>query len=915
MIHYVNQERPILPGVDLGITQNTLQTITAGNREALQQASNLKTAIANMDLNEAEDGFRTALYDDITKTIDDNSLMDNPYYALDDIIKKQGDIASNPALIGRLNAQKAYKDYQNNIDSRKDISEDTKTWAKELNPYQYQDKLDDKGNIIGGSTWTPSFTPVRDIDMNEVFDAISKQLKPQTSGWSGTSAFLNKDGSISRNYIPGQTTDVWSESSGSYERITEDMISNAINNAFQNNPELAAGARQQYDVLTWKANKGELTPENDNTYNGNGGYYDKNGVAKTYNQYVKDMIDGYASTHAYNNTVSKVSYNNAAIKAAYDAQHPTTPQNNGNPGNGNRNIDLEGYIPRSQQYNLIEAKKSMFGPATAAYNQTTSRIISGLNDFGIKIDTLPDDPKSLYNLINYDNLNDNQKENFDKLVNYYIDQRDKWNSEFNIRESAIRGDGSATEAKAAIAQQIISDLTQGYDVSELLNSENPYAQEYKKVYSNIINNTFGNNDSLTFKAKNANQFNQILINSCYTEDDLRNLGFIVENNSITIPKENSRLILIFNNLLKSGAGYIYGNTNDGRSRRLTQEQSRLSATIRNVAHSVIARDPSTPFFSPITGFIKSKEGFSRRIDRLTNALQKPIEDSNNEVFNTGEESIYVGSSTSVGTSPLDLKNRAIWEATGAPEIKRMIDAAQESYRKYLDGSHIDEPIWEQPEDGVGVSKLVTDIATKEQILKELKYSVQYKDGKFVNAEPHVAFIDGIGVLPAFKYSITNENGETINRDIIFSNFIGDPDYEEINNRPDIVNPRRLVSYRVNGNLPVMIGKLHGNNIEAQWIKDDEFHNTNYRINIAGQPTDIKLTEDQVNQLSIHYNNLINQRDKFVKDIAELQKSNISEEEKRKAINNYILGYIEENPIFYNIFGDQAFDIIQSTLTR
>lgn len=904
MIHYVNQERPILPSVDLGITQNTLQTITAGNREALQQASNLKTAIANMDLNEAEDGFRAALYDDITKTIDDNSLMDNPYYALDDIIKKQGDIASNPALIGRLNAQKAYKDYQNGIDSRKDINEDTKAWAKELNPYQYQDKLDDKGNIIGGSTWTPSFTPVRDIDMNEVFDAISKQLKPQTSGWSGTSAFMNADGSTSRNYIPGQTVSIWSESSGSYERITEDMISNAINNAFQNNPELAAGARQQYDVLTWKANKGELTPENDNTYNGNGGYYDKNGVAKTYNQYVKDMIDGYASTHAYNNTVSKVSYNNAAIKAAYDAQNANASQSNRSSNSGNGDVDLQGLVARSHEYNLIETKKSMFGPATAAYNQTISRVISSLNnDFGIEIDTLPDDPKSLYNLVNYDRLNDNQKANFDKLVNYYIDQRDKWNSEFNIRESAIRGDGSATEAKAAIAQQIISDLSQGYDISELLNSENPYAQEYKKVYGDIINNTFGNNDSLTFKAKNANQFNQILVNNCYTEDDLRNLGFVVENNSITIPKENSRLILIFNNLLKSGVGDIYGNTNDGQSTKITKEQSRFTATARNLNFLGLR---------PFSGIIKSKEGFSRKIDKLTNALQKPIEDSDNEAFNTGEESIYVGSSTSIGTSPLDLQNRAIWEATGAPERKRMIDAAAESFNQYLTGAHIDEPIWEQTENGI--SKLVTNIADKEAILNQLKYGGS--DGKFITQEPHVAFVDGIGVLPAFKYSIKNEDGELINRDIVFSNFIGDPDYEEVNNRPDIVNPRRLASYRLNGNLPVMIGKLHGKNVEAQWINDDETHNNSYyKINFAGQPTEYVLTKDEVNQLSICYNNLIDQRNKFAADIAEVQNSNISEEQKAETIANYILGYVQENPIFYNIFGDQAFDIIQSTLTR
>lgn len=893
---YVLQERPITPGLDLGIVQNTLATITAGNKEALQTQSALRTAIAEMDLNEAEDGFRQALYDDISKTVEDNAIEGNAYYALDDIIKKQGDIASNPALLGRLKAQQAYKQYRTQIDSRNDINQDTKEWAKALNPYHYEDKVDKSGRIIGGSEWNPTMTPVSDIDINQVFDAISKQLKPKSSSWSGGSVFMNADGTTSRNYVPGSTVSVWSESSGSYERITENMISEAINNAFQNNPQLAAAARQQFDVLTWKAEKGDLTPENDSNFNGNGGYFNKSGVAKTYNQYIQDMINGYASTHAYNNTVSKISYNNSAINAAYKASQLSNARGY---GDNNATGDILG---RTHQYNMIGVKKEMFGPATVAYNHTSSQIKSGLADLGINIETLPQDPKSLYNLPEYAKLNDEQKLKFDNIVNYYIDQRDRWNSEYTQRENALSGDGSKVEAKAALAEQILSDLRHGYDISDLLNSDNPYSSEYKKLYSDIVNKSFGNNVALTFKAKNANEFIQILNNNGLSKTDLINLGFKVDDNSITIPKENSRLILKFNDLIKSGRGNIYGIDDNGNSTKLTKAQTTFGAAIRNI-----------PVLMPAQGIIRSKQSFSQHIDKLSNKLNEAIEDDANRQFDTKNDIVYIGSSTAIGTDPTDLKNRAIYQATGETDYKHMIDIAQETFNKYKTGAHIDEPIWIQSE--TGVSTLITDVSLKEQILNEIKYGGA--DGKFVEQEPHVTNVKGIGVLPAFKYVIKNKDGEIKTRDIVFSDYLGDPDYEAINNRPDIVTYNRLASYKVNGNLPVMIGKLHGNNVEARWINNNDnlADNQYYEVLIAGSPTERYVTEDQVNELSLSYNNLIDKRNKFALDIAQIQNDNISEEQKAEIINNYIIGYVQENPIFFEIFGNQAYDIISSTLIR
>ena len=72
LTNYVLQERPIQPAVDLGVVTQSLATIHQGNKEALQTESALRSAIAEMDLNETEDNFRQVLFDDITKTIDEN---------------------------------------------------------------------------------------------------------------------------------------------------------------------------------------------------------------------------------------------------------------------------------------------------------------------------------------------------------------------------------------------------------------------------------------------------------------------------------------------------------------------------------------------------------------------------------------------------------------------------------------------------------------------------------------------------------------------------------------------------------------------------------------------------------------------------------------------------------------------------
>ena len=914
MRYYQNVNRPLeeyIAPVDLQTIGNAYNTLEQGHLKALELRNQLDTAIANLDLNEAEDEFRQSLSSGIKNTIDENSYNGNAYYALDDLIKVQGDIARNPGLIGRLRAQQAYKLYQTNIDARKDINQDTKEWAKELNPYHYKDKLDNKGNIIDGEEWKPGFTPVSDIDFNEVFDAVTKQLKPKSGSFSGSNYFAYSDGTFGNKFIPGKTTGVLGEGGSSYEKLTNEMISSAIDNAFQNNPQLAAGAKQAYDVLKWKADKGDLTKENDN-----GTYFGKDGVSKTYNQYIRDMIDGYASTHEYNKTVSKQTYNNAAVRAAMGIDgSSSSSKSSSSKSSGADDFSTTGLQARSQPYASFNVKKSMFAPATANYTRVNSTVASALYDaFGVKLESPISSSDDIINAVGNRNLTDQQKEVLNNIVTYYNNEKDKWGSEFEQISNIVNGDGSEKDSKANAASVIYSMITQGKSLDSLSTSENPYIQEYLSKYDKNVDDVFKNYTHLTFKAKDDNEFNNAILKSGNSISDLRNMGFIINGNEIAIPKENHRLLYVWNRIIDNAKGNVYGIEDGKKEHRLTVSDE--GRAFRDIA--------GTPLYAGIRASLgkrkASRSRFSKNIDSFVQDLDSDVIDTYNQNLYNGEEFIGVGSSRAMGANPTANQYGALLEVTGEAAYKRMMEAANSAVQNYVGGAHIDEPIYLVDERGQ--AKLVDDPAEKAKILNQMKY------GKHKVFEPHIAIVQGLGYLPALKFRVDdayindeNKNAKDVaTYDVVFTNYAGDPDYERVNNRPDVKNQNQLMSYIVNGNIPVNIGFLGNDKVQAKWVDDSENGITSdyiYNITIGGKETNMFASFDDINNLNIHYQNLIDYRSQFKEDMNKINNNkSLSAEERQQVLGAYLNQLLLENSVFGDVFGkQQGLEIILNTLRR
>lgn len=343
MLTYKLQNRPIQPSYTLEVMAKGYSTMEQGHQQAIDTASKLKTAVANLPMNAAEDGYKQALLNSINKTIEDNTLYGNSYAALDDIVKQSGDISSNPGVLGRIKAQQEYSTYNAKVDARNDISDDVKRYSKAMNPYYYQDKLDDKGNVIGGSEWKPTFSPVKSYDLNDIFARALQYIKPDQGSYERTQ-FIDANGNITSKYTPGGSVARYNTLTQSWEKLSEDKIRTAVIAVMSANPAIAASLHQDYDVEKWKYDNKEATS----------GYLNQDGSQKTFAQYLEDKIAPFARAAAYNKTVSKNNYNDAILNKimASNIEKQQAVASDGGAGTGNL-IDLVRNAPTYAGQNVM----------------------------------------------------------------------------------------------------------------------------------------------------------------------------------------------------------------------------------------------------------------------------------------------------------------------------------------------------------------------------------------------------------------------------------------------------------------------------------------------------------------------------------------------------------------------------------
>ena len=331
------EAREYVPGVDLNILGKTFDTLEQGHKEAVKAASDLETTIANIPLNEAEDGFKQQLVNEIRNTVDENTVYGNSYAALDNLIAKTGDIASDGRIIGRLRNQAAKKEYDAKVDSMP-ITEGMKEMYKEENPYYYEEGEIDKrsGRYLPGELWKPTTTPVRTVSHTDI-QAYALQIAAKDAGSSESVSFLDANGNPTSDPNKSEDGTIYKKVGTRWERLSSSKLAKAYRFAINSIPGAKESIHQDYKYERWmydkevdkaRKNGGDITPFVE-------GFTDKDGNVYTEDQWLNNKINGFTSLAAYNHTYSSVDYGPAlANRQARKAQAQALAQQHLGPNSG-----------------------------------------------------------------------------------------------------------------------------------------------------------------------------------------------------------------------------------------------------------------------------------------------------------------------------------------------------------------------------------------------------------------------------------------------------------------------------------------------------------------------------------------------------------------------------------------------------
>lgn len=520
--------RPVVNPIDLEKLGQAYDTLEQGHLKAIDTASAVEAELAKLDLNEAEDEWRQQQVNKIRSAVTNNSTYGNAYGALDDVIRENGSIMSNPGMIGRLRAQQDYKKYIDNLEKRTDIPEDYKAYFKEQNTYNYKDITDNKGNIIGGSKWNPAVQEVSTVPMTQLLDKALQWAAKESGGGSQT-RWLDSQGKVTNDITKSVTGEIYSSATNKWERLSKDKLAAAVVAVIENTPGAKASLDQDYKIAKWKYDKsGGNNPDITN----------KDGILLTPEEYLNKRIDPFYKAATYYNQTSSTTYGEAwKAQLALARQQAAA----GSGGASNRAgysdilttttnpIRIDNFVPSTAQAEISTNKQSIADLLKASNPNL---------DFNLDGKT-SDDIKQLIK----DNIKD-PMEQYRALGNLEIidDAQDYLNG---LKEGQEPDTAEAFDAYNAIIS--MSDL--------------PKDNKYAKQYSKAVNNIFGSSQAIRQYFTSDDSFDGFIA-SIGGENKAKSLGITFGSKNgkkyAELPRDYNRSLYSFAKASREG---ISQNTN------------------------------------------------------------------------------------------------------------------------------------------------------------------------------------------------------------------------------------------------------------------------------------------------------------------------------------------------------------------
>lgn len=240
---------------DMSLLQKSMATLDERKENTDKQRAALKAAIGKIELNAAEDEWKTNYINDISAKIDNAAQFGDYATALEIATNLAGEAISNPALLGRERANKKYQEELKRITENKTLDELTKQRWAAVNPYSYSDIKDSKGNIVAGTDWNATFNPVADVDIAQL-RTLAAQMTAEESGSSGGNntrqVLVDKNGNETKDFNEATTIKMTTSTGGNIQYAKKDKAKMArVWNSLKSDSKILQGLNQKYETLRW----------------------------------------------------------------------------------------------------------------------------------------------------------------------------------------------------------------------------------------------------------------------------------------------------------------------------------------------------------------------------------------------------------------------------------------------------------------------------------------------------------------------------------------------------------------------------------------------------------------------------------------------------------------------------------------
>ena len=329
---------------DMNILARSLAQAEERHDKAIEKQTAIDIALGDIEneLNAVEIPWFNQYKQNIQQQIQNE--LDNGNYgsAIRVAIKAAGNIKSDTALKGRIKANKDYIKKLESVKNNNKIDSVTKQRFEAQNLYSYKDIKDDAGNIIGGTEWKPSWTPVDHYAVNEI-QRLAAQMTPEeskvTENTRAGSTLGTLDGKKVSNLSDAEL--VLGQGSKSryeqYQRKTEKNLRAVVEKLLKEHPEYKASLLQDYEDVKWlymeadKKSKDMSLSEEERLYHANEAnvYFESisDGAGNMIydpNKYIEQIVFPMMKDMEYNNTVTKTNKSFHYSEGALGAIHQTS---------------------------------------------------------------------------------------------------------------------------------------------------------------------------------------------------------------------------------------------------------------------------------------------------------------------------------------------------------------------------------------------------------------------------------------------------------------------------------------------------------------------------------------------------------------------------------------------------------------